>query len=97
LRVINHDQAGVDSPFAPERIIYIPFHQQGTQYYRYTPRTVLLCPRLKPLLIRVVHLDAFRRNALEDIVNLTLGDVEDGRVAFWDVPENERGSEGRHG
>jgi hypothetical protein len=48
--------------------------------------TVLLGPELEPLLVRVIKLDALWRNALQDIVEFTLGDVEHGRVTFRNVP-----------
>lgn len=51
--------------------------------------TILLCPRLKPLLIVLSHFDPFGRNSLQDVVDLALGDVKYGGVTFRDVPAHQ--------
>lgn len=48
--------------------------------------TVTLRPALEPVLVLLGHLLSRFRNTLEDIVDLSLGDVEDGRMALGRVP-----------
>ena len=53
-------------------------------------RTVLLRPQFEPLAILIVHLHPFVRHALEDVVDLALGDIEYCGMTFRDEPS------GRH-
>lgn len=48
--------------------------------------TILLRPQFKPLLILVVHLHPLLRNTLQDVVDLSLGDVEHCWMSFGYIP-----------
>lgn len=96
LRVVNYDDIGVEGALGPERVICAMSCLSQT-WTTWTSRarwakvklTVLLDPSLEHRLVRVIDLDTIRRHTLEDVVELALRDVEDGRVALGHIPAGQ--------